>query len=50
VDTARDVGVDRLGPSRVVGTLDALWEREHDARYRVAPALRRTANAGVAHV
>jgi 3-hydroxybutyryl-CoA dehydrogenase len=40
----------RIGPSRVVATLDALWEREHDVRYRVAPALRRAADAGGAHV
>jgi 3-hydroxybutyryl-CoA dehydrogenase len=30
-----------LGEERVVAILDSLWEREHDPRYRVAPALRR---------
>jgi 3-hydroxybutyryl-CoA dehydrogenase len=40
----------RIGQARVVATLDALWEREHDARYRVAPALRRTGEAGGTHV
>jgi 3-hydroxybutyryl-CoA dehydrogenase len=29
-----------LGEERVVGILDSLWDREHDPRYRVAPALR----------
>ncbi len=29
-----------LGERRVVAILDSLWEREHDPRYRVAPALR----------
>jgi 3-hydroxybutyryl-CoA dehydrogenase len=41
---------EHIGQSRVVATLDALWEREHDVRYRVAPALRRTGGAGGAHV
>lgn len=30
-----------LGVGHVVAVLDALWEREHDPRYRVAPSLRR---------
>jgi 3-hydroxybutyryl-CoA dehydrogenase len=30
-----------LGPERVVGVLDALWEHDRDPRYRVAPSLRR---------
>lgn len=33
----------RLGARRIVGILDALWEHEHDPRYRVAPLLRRQA-------
>jgi 3-hydroxybutyryl-CoA dehydrogenase len=40
---------DRIGRARIVATLDALWEREHDPRYRVAPALRRASDEGDAH-
>jgi 3-hydroxybutyryl-CoA dehydrogenase len=32
----------RRGRDRIVGTLDRLWETEHDPRYRVAPLLRRS--------
>jgi 3-hydroxybutyryl-CoA dehydrogenase len=35
-----------LGEQRVVAILDSLWEREHDPRYRVAPALRVAASSG----
>lgn len=35
--------VAQLGADRVAAALDALWEREHDQRYRVAPGLRRAA-------
>lgn len=35
----------RLGTDRIVSVLDALWDREHDPRYRVAPLLRRQASA-----
>ncbi|MCW3016974.1 MAG: Enoyl-CoA hydratase [Solirubrobacterales bacterium] len=36
-----------LGHDRVIATLDDLWTREHDPRYRVAPGLRRAAAAAV---
>jgi 3-hydroxybutyryl-CoA dehydrogenase len=35
----------RLGADRIVSILDALWDQEHDPRYRVAPLLRRRASA-----
>ena len=35
----------RLGADRIVSILDALWDQEHDPRYRVAPLLRRQASA-----
>jgi 3-hydroxybutyryl-CoA dehydrogenase len=34
-----------LGADRIVSILDALWDQEHDQRYRVAPLLRRQASA-----
>lgn len=39
---------DRLGRGHVVEVLDALWAREHDQRYRVAPGLRRAADGAAA--
>jgi 3-hydroxybutyryl-CoA dehydrogenase len=31
----------QLGGAKVIDTLDGLWAREHDPRYRIAPLLRR---------